>query len=347
MLRFANIYLVWLVALIPVLVVFYWYVFRQKRRAMERFGNLHLMQFLTGSTRRTRQIWKVILLIISAGFMVLAILRPQIGTRLEEVKREGQDIIIALDISTSMLAEDIKPNRLTKAKHEIESLIDKLKGDRVGLIAFSGVSFVQCPLTLDYGAAKIFLDIMDSKLAPRPGTAIGEAIRTSIGAFNQKERKYKVLILITDGEDHETEPLKWAEAAQKEGIVIYTVGIGSREGVPIPIGESRGQSGFKKDREGQVIISKLDEVTLEKIALQTNGKYYRASSGEEELDKIYNDIQGMEKKELGTLRFTQFEDRFQFILIIALILLIIEYFLSERNEIKTEWKGRFEEVQEQ
>lgn len=344
MLRFANIFLIWLVALIPALVVFYWYAFRQKRRAMERFGNLHLMQFLAGSTQRTRQIWKVILLIITTGLMVLAILRPQIGTRLEEVKREGQDIIVALDISASMLAEDIKPNRLTKAKHEIESLIDKLKGDRIGLIAFAGVSFVQCPLTLDYGAAKIFLDIMDSKLAPRSGTAIGEAIRTAIGAFNQKERKYKVLILITDGEDHETEPLKWAEAAQKEGIVIYTVGIGSREGVPIPIGESSGQSGFKKDREGQVIISKLDEVTLEKIALQTNGKYYRASSGEEELDKIYDDIQGMEKKELGTLRFTQFEDRFQFILIIALILLIIEYFLPERNEIKREWKGRFEEI---
>ena len=303
-----------------------------------------MMSMLARSTRRKRQIWKAVLLIATAAFMLIALLRPQIGTRLEEVTREGLDIIIALDLSTSMLAEDIKPNRLTKAKHEIEGLIDRLQGDRIGLVAFAGASIVQCPLTLDYGAAKIFLDIMDTDLIPRPGTAIGAAIKTAMGAFNEKERKFKVLIVITDGEDQEENAQQLAEDAAKEGIIIYTVGIGSREGVPIPLRQGLVQSGFKKDNQGQVVISKLDEVTLEKIALATNGKYYRATSGEEELDKIYNEIMGMEKKEFGSLRFTQFEDRFQYLLFIALLLLIIEYFLPERQEVVREWKGRFEEA---
>ncbi|GAG38011.1 unnamed protein product, partial [marine sediment metagenome] len=181
----------------------------------------------------------------------MALMRPQIGTRLETVKREGQNIVIALDVSKSMLAEDMKPNRLLKAKHEIAGLIDRFEGDRVGLVAVAGKAFIQCPLTLDYGAVKIFLDIMDTETIPVPGTAIGEAIRISINAFDRKERKNKVLIIITDGEDHGSEPLKWAKEAKKEGIIIYTVGIGSLEGVPIPENPSEVGKGFKKDKNGE------------------------------------------------------------------------------------------------
>jgi len=235
MLRFAHpeyLYLLWL---IPALIVFYCLAFRWKTKAMQRFGNLELVKKLAASTSRKRQVTKVSCVIAAFIFLIVSLARPQIGTKLQEVKREGVDIIIALDVSQSMLAEDVKPNRLEKARHEISGFIDRLEGDRVGLIAFAGEAFVQCPLTLDYGAAKIFLDILDTNLIPEPGTAIGEAIFKAIGTFEQRERKHKVLVLITDGEDHDSEPLKAAEEARREGIVIYTVGIGSGKGVPIPL----------------------------------------------------------------------------------------------------------------
>ncbi len=341
MIRFANFHYIYLFILLPILILFFVYVFHKKKLALQRFGRLGLVSILAGSTSKKRQYLKIFILLLGFSFLLFALMRPQIGTKLEEVKREGQDIVIALDVSKSMLAEDIKPNRIEKAKHEITGLIDRLEGDRIGLVAFAGQSFVQCPLTLDYGAAKIFLNIMDSETIPVPGTAIGEAIKTSISVFNRQERKNKILILITDGEDHDSDPLKWAGEAKKEGIIIYTVGIGSYVGGPIPEDPANVSKGFKKDNEGQVVISKLDEITLEKIALETNGKYYLATPREAELDKIFEAISGMDKKELASLQFTQFEDRFQFFLIAGLLLIVLEFFISERIKIKKEWEGRF------
>ncbi len=342
MLRFNNQIYLHLLWLIPLLIVFYAFVFRWKNRALKRFGNLELVKKLTDSISRKRQIYKVILITLAVLFLILSLAQPQIGTKLEQVKREGVNIIIATDVSLSMKAEDIKPNRLEKAKHAIGRFIDLLQGDRIGIIAFAGDAFVQCPLTLDYGAAKMFLEILDSDLIPKPGTAIGKAILKAVETFDERERKHKVLVLITDGEDHQGEPLKAAEIAEKEGVVIYTVGIGSLEGDPIPLyNESGRNTGFKKDKEGQVVTSKLDELTLEKIALQTGGKYYRATSSESELDKIYEDILKMEKTELASLKFSQYEDRFQYLLIFAILFLIAEIFISERKKIKTEWRGRF------
>ena len=309
---------------------------------MGRFGNLVLVEKLSRSTSRGRQILKAALIILGILFMTLALARPQIGTRLEEVRREGVNIIVALDVSLSMLAEDIKPNRLAKAKHEISAFIDLLEGDRIGLIAFAGEAFVQCPLTLDYGAAKTFLDIMDPSLIPEPGTNVGEAIALAIKNFEAQERKYKVLVLITDGEDHGGEPVRMAEVADKEGIVIYTVGIGSPKGVPIPLyGGGGNQKGFKKDRKGEVILTKLDQITLGKIALTSGGKYYQSVTGEVKLELVYNEISKMEKKELASMKFSQFEDRFQYILTIAIILLLVELFIPERKKVKIEWRGRF------
>lgn len=343
MLRFASNHMIYFIGLIPVLILFFIYAFRQKKRAIAVFGNTALMEKLTASVSRKRQIWKVVLFILVIVFLVLTLARPQLGTKMRTVRREGQDILIALDVSLSMLAEDIKPNRLEKAKHEIGTLIEKLEGDRVGLIAFAGRAFVQCPLTLDYSAAQMFLQIMEPDLIPVPGTALGEAIQKGIDTFTANERKHKVMVLITDGEGHTGEPLQLAEQASKEGVVIYCVGIGSAQGVPIPIINERGNRlGFKKDRDGNVVMSKLDELTLEKIALETGGKYYRASPGEVELDKIYEDISEMEKKTLSSQQFAQFEDRYQYLLAIALILLIIEVFVPERRRLKSEWKGRFE-----
>jgi Ca-activated chloride channel family protein len=300
------------------------------------------MKKLSLSMSSKRQVFKVILVIICVIFMVLTLARPQIGTKLEEVKREGVDIIIALDVSLSMHAEDIKPNRLAKAKLEIEKFIDKLEGDRIGLVAFAGEAFVQCPLTLDYGAANMFLDIMDTHMIPTPGTNISELIMTSTKAFEQKERKHKVLLIITDGEDHEQDPVEAAKMASKEGIVIYTVGIGSIEGVPIPVYNERGVLvDYKKDRSGQRVTSKLDEITLQKIAQETGGAYERATGGAMELDRIYDRINRMDKKELASLQFSQYEDRFQYVVIFALLLIVLELFIPERRKVKQEWRGRF------
>jgi len=341
-LRFVHQQFLPLLWLIPALVVFFWYVFFKKRRMLYRFGSPELMEKLTSGISRSRQKSKAALLVFAVTVLSIALTRPQIGTRLEEVKREGQDIIFAFDVSKSMLAEDISPSRLEKAKHEIARFIEKLQGDRIGIIPFAGEAFVQCPLTLDYGAAKLLLSVVNPGLIPLPGTNIPAAIEKAIGAFEQKERQYKVLILITDGEDHAGDTDKWAEAAAREGIVIYTVGIGTPEGVPIPDFDENGMRiGYKKNDKGETVVSKLDELTLEKIALAAGGKYFNATPEESELDLIYEAVSEGEKKELGSMKFTQFEDRFQYLLGLFLLLIVWEMLLPERRKKKEEWTGRF------
>jgi Ca-activated chloride channel family protein len=320
---------------VPALIVFFVWAFRHKKRLLKRLGDEELIGRLTASVSRTKQIWKAALIILAFGFLVFALADPQIGTKLEEVKREGIDIFMALDVSKSMLAEDIAPNRFEKARHEISNFVDRMRGDRVGLIVFSGLAFVQCPLTLDYSASKLFLEDIYIGIVPQPGTAISEAIKTAQRSFVTKELKHKVLIIITDGEDHEEDPVEVAKEVAKEGIIIYTVGIGSPQGAPIPEYDRLGNRiGYKKDRSGQIITTRLDIPTLEKIAFETDGKFYISTTGETELDKIYDDIAAMEKKELSSREFTQFEDRFQIFLAIVLVLLVTETLLSERRTIK-------------
>ncbi len=343
MIRFANNFALYFLLLIPLLLIFFYFVFRWKKQAMQRFGSLLLLQQLTPALSKKRQIWKIVLLSGALLFLILALARPQLGTKLEEVKREGVDIMVAIDVSESMNAQDIKPSRIAKARHEVASLMEKLEGDRIGIIAFAGEAFVQCPLTLDYGAAKIFLDVLEPGLIPTPGTNLVAAIQTAMTSFETAERKHKVLVLITDGEDTGGDDvMKMVENAEREGVVIYPVGLGSPQGVPIPLVDERGvQVGFKKSRDGEVVVTKLDELTLEKIALQTGGKYYRASSAETELERIYEAISGMDKKELASLKFSQYEERFQYLLGLALLLLIGETLLSERRKVKAEARRRF------
>ena len=264
MLRFAYPHFFQLYWLIPVILVFWVWSFKRKKKLLDQIGDEELVEQLTRSVSRKRQIWKIIIIIFAFIFLVFGLADPQIGTKLEDVKRSGVDIFVALDVSKSMLAEDVAPNRLEKAKHEISTFIDRLEGDRIGLICFAGIAFVQCPLTLDYSAARLFVSDIDIHIIPQPGTAIERAINTAKQSFVTKELKHKVLILITDGEDHESDPVEVAKEAARDGVIIYTIGIGSPQGAPIPEYDRYGnRTGYKKDRDGNVITSKLDILTLQ------------------------------------------------------------------------------------
>jgi Ca-activated chloride channel homolog len=329
---------------IPLLLLFFLWVGKRRQRQLARFGEAHLVARLSQSVSRPRQRLKRALLLLAVGLLALALARPQIETHAVPVKAEGIDLVFALDVSLSMLAEDIKPNRLTRAKHEIADLMSKLRGDRVGLVVFSGASFVQCPLTFDYNAAKLFLDAVDTTSISVPGTALESAIRTAMQAFEHSQPETsKVILLLTDGEGHEGDPLAAAEAAARQGMTIYTIGIGSAKGEPIPIRNDQGEfEGYKKDRAGNVVMTRLDQLTLEKLAVMTDGQFYRASSGGIELEKIYAEIARMEKTLQDTRLVTHYAEQYQYFVGFALALLLIETFLSERKAVKKAWEGRFQ-----
>lgn len=333
--RFAEpIHFLILIGVIALGLFLYW-ALQRKKKLLQRFGDLPLILKNAPDISFSRQAGKAGLLLVALLFVTLALARLQFGTHLELLKRQGIDIVVALDVSNSMMAQDMKPNRLEKAKQELRGIIERLKGDRIGLVVFAGEAFVQCPLTLDYTAASFLLSAMDNTSVSSQGTAIGQAVETAVKTFDEKERQYKVLVLLTDGEDHEGDAVAAAEAARQEGIKIYTVGIGSPDGEPIPILDRSGQQvGFKKDQSGEVIVTKLDDVTLQKIALATGGKYYHASAGEIELDRIFDEISSMEKKELEGTLVTRYDDRYQWPLLAAMLLIVGEYFLSERKRPK-------------
>jgi Ca-activated chloride channel family protein len=252
--------------------------------------------------------------------------------RQETVRRQGVDVLVALDTSYSMNAEDVAPSRLAKAKSEIRGLIGRLKGDRVGLIAFAGTAIVQCPLTLDYGAAALFLDVANTETIPEPGTSLAAAIQIATAAFIAKERKYKVLIIFTDGEDLEGQVRVATEKAREAGVIIYAVGVGSPEGRPIPVRDLKGDVvEYRKDPEGQIVVSRLDERSLAEVASDTGGRYFRATTSENELDQIYDEVSHMEKKQLESRLFQNLDDQFQYPLALAIVCLIAEAWITERR----------------
>ncbi len=321
----------YLLILVPILTVFFILVWKRKQKALQVLGELSLLKLFYNPQNEK---WKMTLLSLSVLFIVLALARPQWGSKPVMMKRTGLDIVLAIDVSASMLAEDVKPNRLEIAKLELANFIDKLKQDRIGLVAFAGNAFILCPLTLDYSAAKIFLEIIEPDLIPEPGTALGEAIQTSALAYSQTEKKHKVLILLTDGEDHQGAPVEAAGNAASQGIRIYTIGIGSVTGEPIPIRDKQGHLlGYKKDDQGSLIISRLDEVTLQKIASESGGKYFHFGQNQMELDQILEEISGMEKKQLQEKLLTAYQDRYQIFLFIGFMLLILESLIPKRKDL--------------
>jgi Ca-activated chloride channel family protein len=330
--RFGAPFYLWLLLAAPVLAALLLLGFRHRRRILERFGDLPLMERLAGNLSLEKRIIKSVLVVVASIFLVLALARPQWGAKVETVSRRGIDIMVAVDTSLSMLAEDVKPNRLVQARGAVLSMMDLLQGDRVGLVAFAGTAYVACPLTLDYSAAAMFVDVLGPDLLPVPGTAIAAAIKTATGAFPEQERRHKVLILITDGEDHEGDVEAAAAAAAEQGVIIFTVGIGSPAGVPIPLRNERGDvTGYKEDKEDRKVTSRLGESALEAVAATTRGKYYRSTPEGIELRKIYEDIAAMDKKSLSSRLQTTYEERFPIPLGAALLLLVLEAGLGERR----------------
>lgn len=330
--KFAAEYMLLFLLAIPALVGFFIWSSRRRRRALALFADQKLLPHLRPAGSDRRRFFKTVLITVALFFLILVLSRPQFGSTLEEVKRKGIDVVIALDTSRSMLAEDIKPNRLEKAKTEIAGLLELLSGDRVAIMAFAGEPFVLCPLTLDYNAARMFLEIMDTDTIPTHGTAIASAIQEARKVFDPAERKHKVLILLTDGEDHRGDPVKAAEQAAEEGLIIHTVGVGTPGGEFIPELDQDGKVlGYKKDRAGELVRSQLDEMTLEKVALISDGKYFRASYDEMELKKIFEELSGMEKKDLKSQMVIRYKDRYQWLLLPIIALLFIEQLIPERG----------------
>jgi Ca-activated chloride channel family protein len=339
--RFGSADYFWLLTLIPVLVAFFIWVWQHKQRVLARFASPALARRLTPTVSLARQVYKWVLLVLACIFLIFALVRPQFGIKTEMVERKGVDIMVALDISQSMLAQDIAPSRIERAKHEIGKLIDLLKGDRVGIIVFAGESYVQCPLTLDYAAAHLFLDAVDTDWIQLQGTAIADAIAQSLRAFRSESRKHKVLILISDGEDHEGDAMKAAQEAAQAGAKVYTIGIGSESGVPIPMNRGSGTVVYKKDRFGNLVMTRLNPITLEKVALEGGGKYFHAGTNLD-LSRIYGEIAAMEQKELGASKMAIYKERYQYLLAVALLLLVVEFFLPARIRPRMLWKGRFD-----
>ncbi len=330
--RFSNLQFAHLFWLIPVLIGFYFWVFRRKRRTLERFADSHLLPRLTANVSAGSQKAKALLCILVVCFLITALIGPRWGFRWQETKRQGIDILVAIDTSKSMLTADVPPNRLERAKLAVKDLLNLLTGDRIGLISFAGTAFLQCPLTLDYGVFALTLNRVDTTTIPRGGTNLASAILTAIEAFGARDRKHKALIIITDGESHEGNPEEIAKRAAQSGIRVFCIGIGTKEGELITLTDETGKRTFLKDRDGQVVKSRLDEVILQKIALATGGSYVRTSGAEFGLDLIYNEkIAQMEKKELESKLQKRYEERYQIPLLIALFLIVIETFIGDRK----------------
>lgn len=337
MYRFEHIEYLYALLLIPFFSMLFILYLVWKKRAVKRFGEMDVISQLMPLWSVRKVVFKFVVLMLAYAFLVIGIANPEIGSKLEKAHRKGADLVIALDVSNSMLSQDIRPDRLTRAVQGISKLIDRLEGDRIGIVVFAGKAYVQLPITTDYSAAKMFLSTISTKMVPSQGTAIADAIDLSVKSFQEDERS-KAIIIITDGEDHEGNVLKSAKAAAEKGIRLFTIGMGSPEGSPIPVFDASGrQTGYKTDRQGQTIVSKLDETILQQIASAGNGIYVRASTGQDGLTKILDEINSMQKKEIETKTFTEYEGRFQYFLALSLILLLLEFFIPER---KSKWTDK-------
>lgn len=315
-----------LLLLIPVFFLLYGGAQRIRRRRIRKFGDEALVNELMPSRSVSKGWVRVTMFSLAFLFFVIGLSRPQIGAKLKEQKTKGVEIMIALDVSNSMLAEDYSPNRLERAKLAISRLVDRLREDRIGLIVFAGSSFVQLPVTTDYVSAKMFLNSITTESVPVQGTAIGDAINTALRSFSAQSEKSRAIIVITDGENHEDDPVAAARQAAQFGARVFTIGVGSPEGQPIPV---KGE--LLRDKDGEIVVTRLDETVLQEIAAAGNGAYVRAGNSEFGLSPIVDSIKKMDSEEFNSVVFEEFDEQYMYFFAIALVLFVIEMLIGERR----------------
>lgn len=340
--RFAEPTFLWGLLSLPLFALLFYYAYRRRKALAARFVSLSMLPKLSTSVSPWRRLAKVLILLLAIAFLFVALARPQWGRKMEHVERRGLDLVLLQDISLSMLAEDVKPNRLTRSRHEISAFLESLTGDRVGLVAFSGEAQVMVPLTLDYGTVQMMLRELNPGWL-MPGTNLENAIRKGMNLFQNSggAGQYSVMVLMSDGEELEAEAVNAAKEAAEMGIKIYTVGIGSREGVPIPVPNRKGEVSYKKDMQGNIVTTHLEEATLQEIASVTGGLYFYASPGEFQLQKVLTEIAAMEKKDQSSDRMENYQDRYQIFLGMAALLFLLEALVSERGRRRKQLNGRF------
>jgi len=326
MLMFANPVYLYLLLLVPLFLLGYGALRYFRARRIKAFGDPELVNALMPSWSRSKGWVRAVLFSLAFAFFVLGLARPRTGAKLAERTTKGAEIIVALDVSNSMLAQDYSPNRLERAKLAISRLTDRLQEDRIGLVIFAGTSFVQLPVTTDYVSAKMFLGSIDTGSIPVQGTAIGDAIRLSIKSFSAQSEKSRVIIVISDGENHEDDPVAAAKQAAEVGIKVYTIGVGSAEGQPISV---NGE--LLKDKDGNIVVTRLDEETLRNVAKAGGGAYIHAGGEEFGLNPIIQDIRGMEDEEFGSVVFEEYDEQYMYFFGIALLLFVLEMLIGERK----------------
>ena len=329
MFRFAHPELLYLLLVIPLLIVFYIVMVNKKKKAIAEFGNPELLKPLMPLVSFKRGAWKFVMILIALMFVIIGVAGPQFGSKLQQIKKQGVELIVVLDVSNSMLAQDIKPNRLEKAKMAISRMVEKLSDDKVGMIVFAGNAYVQLPITTDYSSAKLFLSNINTDIVPVQGTAIGAAIDLAAKSFTPETSK--AIIVITDGENHQDDAVAAARVAHEKGITIHTIGMGLEQGAPIPEKGNPGQ--FMKDGSGNVVVSKLDEQTLQEIAKAGEGMYVRASNTDVGLSRLLDEVGKMEKSILEEKVYTDYAEKYQYFILIGLFFIFVEFMiLGRRNK---------------
>jgi Ca-activated chloride channel homolog len=335
--RFAHPEYFYFLLVIPVFIILFILSRINRNRSLRKFGDHLLIAQLMPSVSTSRPIIKFIIWMLALGFIITSLAQPQFGSKLLTSKRKGVELIIALDVSNSMMAEDIKPNRLERAKRAIAKLTERLRDDQLGLIVFAGQAFVQLPITTDYISAKLFLDAINTSIVPVQGTAIGAAINMAVKSFSPNFSGSKAIIVISDGENHEDDAIGAAKSALESKIIVHTIGMGLPQGAPIPMG-TEGNRDFLKDKNNNIVVSKLDEPMLTQIATAGGGTYIRANNAEVGLNNLFNEIEKMEKSEMDSREYSEYDDQFPLFIALALALILMDFLILER---KNKWLRNF------
>lgn len=334
MLRFEHPYFLYALALVPILLVLQFMLNKWRKKVLNTLGSTRIINTMLPNVSIAKFRLKGVFFILSIASLVIAMANPQIGSKLEEVKAEGIEIMIALDLSNSMLAEDVAPNRLNAAKQSISRFIDQLKNDKIGIVVFAGEAYTQLPITSDYAAAKLFLSTINTNIVPTQGTAIGSAIDLCAEAFNYENPVGKTILVITDGENHEDDAKEAAARANQNGVIVHTIGIGSESGAPIPVYKNGVKQGFRKSKSGETVVTILNPSMLAEVAAAGGGQSLIVQNSSASLNAILSSINTMQKAELGSKVFTDYEDRFQLFIALACVLLLIELAIPTT---KTHW----------